>query len=562
MSCFDWFDIFLSNRHVLELLDRLGHLPSASFSGADRGIQTRVECTPGTRTRVLEMLMEWTLDSTGTPFFWLNGMAGTGKSTIAQSLCNRLHADGRLAASFFCSRSTGGGQNDASKIAPTIAFQLAYHFKGFMKQVCDLLTQIPNIVTQSIEQQLQKLFWEPLDNALVASEVPSSGEVPLIVVIDGLDECSDVGAQRFVEALLRRFQRDLPVHLRFLLFSRSERHIGIPIKESGVDVARFELHDIPQSDVSHDIRIHVEASMAEMSSRKSWGNSWYTEDDIHFIVVQANVLFIYAATVLRYLENSKFRPEKRLQTLRRLELTAKTTKTDALRPLHLLYSIILENLGEADDLEDFEVDLIRKILFILAHLPTPLPIPTIADMLDSELDEVRACISSLSSVVRQPAEISEPVTVLHASFPEFIRSPSKLLPPHLHLDVAVFHCLFLIRCLAILNGRLREGLLGTEVDRRAFRDTVSRDTLSTLISPALRYAAQYWPYHSMEANLEDPVSSSAVFISMSTFMSLHLLHWLECLAWTMNLDTIQSYLTKFRTHDLLSRVSSSLLQLC
>jgi len=212
------------------------------------------------------MLTAWALDRNGTPFFWVNGMAGTGKLTIAQSMCNRLDADGMLAASFFCSRSAGGGRNDARKIVPTIAFQLAYHIPGFMQHICDIL-HTPDRTIQPIEKQLKTLFWDPLDSSLMAS-ASLSDDIPLIVVIDGLDECSDEGAQEFVQSLLRRFEHNLPIHLRFILFSRSEKHIGTPIRATTVEVSRFQLHDVPHSDVTRDIRTYVEAGLAEMSSKK------------------------------------------------------------------------------------------------------------------------------------------------------------------------------------------------------------------------------------------------------------------------------------------------------
>jgi len=539
-----------------DLLKRLEHIPGASFESTESYHQTRVECTPGTRTRILEMLTAWTLDRNGTPFFWLNGMAGTGKSTIAQSMCNRLDADGMLAASFFCSRSAGGGRNDTRRIVPTIAFQLAYHIPGFMQKLCDVL-RTPDRTTQPIEKQLQTLFWEPLDNASVAS-ASLSDDVPLIVVIDGLDECSDAGAQEFVQALLRRFEHDLPIHLRFLLFSRSEKHIGTPIRATTVEVSRFQLHDIPQSDVTRDIRTYVEAGLAEMSSKKEWGSEWYNQDDIDFIVLQADVLFIYAATVLKYLKDSKFRPEKRLQILRQLAFTPKTKKIGPLRPLHFLYSVILENLGEVDDLEPFEVDLVRNILFILSCSPTPLPVSIIADLTGSELGEVRACISSLSSVIFIPPgskEKKESMRALHASFPEFVRSSSPLFPAHFWFDVREYHGLFFVKCLDILNERLREGLLGTHIHREAKVQDVSRELVKACISPGLQYATRYWISHAMNADLDklkDTISEP-----MCKFVDQHLLHWLECLYW-IKAESVVKYLRSKNAQDRL-RVSNNFL---
>ena len=547
---------FLITDISIELLKKLEHIPGASFESTDSDIRTRVECTPGTRTQILEMLTAWTIDRNGTPFFWLNGMAGTGKSTIAQSICNHLYADGMLAASFFCSRAAGGGRNDARKIIPTIAFQLAYHIPGFMQQICDVL-RIPDRTTQPIDKQLKTLLWKPLDDTLVASTASLSTNVlPPIVVIDGLDECMDAGAQELVKSLLQRFEHSLPIHIRFILFSRSEKHIGTPIRASTVEVSKFQLHDVLQSDVTRDIRVYVEAGLSQMSDKREWGSEWYKQDDIDFIVLQADVLFIYAATVLKYLEDSRFRPEKRLQILRQLALTATLTtdKTSPLRPLHLLYSIILENLGEADDLEAFEVDLVRNILFILSCAPEPLPIPTVADLIGFELSEVRECIGSLSSVVFTPPESeeeTEPVRALHASFPEFVRSSLPLLPAHFRFDVGDYHCLFFIKCLDILNEDLREGLLGSQANRQTNRNEISSKTLSTNIVPGLRYASRHFLFHGMKSDWKEPLLRTTASAAVSAFINRHLLHWLECLAWIRGLDAIQDSLSRAIAHNLL-----------
>ncbi|KAF9790951.1 hypothetical protein BJ322DRAFT_418044 [Thelephora terrestris] len=81
-------------------------------------------CLRGTRESVLSKIEHWAEDPEGFPVFWLNGVAGTGKSTIAQTVAERIFADGRLGASFFCSRSFEDRSN-LKLIFPTLAFQLA-----------------------------------------------------------------------------------------------------------------------------------------------------------------------------------------------------------------------------------------------------------------------------------------------------------------------------------------------------------------------------------------------------------------------------------------------------
>ena len=63
-------------------------------------------------------------DNADSPVFWLNGLAGTGKSTIAQTIAERAFAEGRLGASFFCSGAVED-RSDLQLIFPTLAFQLA-----------------------------------------------------------------------------------------------------------------------------------------------------------------------------------------------------------------------------------------------------------------------------------------------------------------------------------------------------------------------------------------------------------------------------------------------------
>ena len=499
----------------VDLLKRLEHIPDASFkSTSSDTAQIHVECTPETRKDILKQLTEWVYDfSTGRhSVFWLNGMAGTGKSTIAQSICNQLHADGHLAASFFCSRSAGGGRNDARRIVPTLAFQLSYYLKSFALKICDIL-RTPDRIKQPIKTQLAELLWAPLDDSFVSSGASGGHNVTPIIVVDGLDECLDTGAEEFMEALLSRFALNYPVHLRFIIFSRSERHIGIPIENTSVPVTRFVLHDVPYGTVNDDIRRYVETGFAEMTRRKRWQYNWYTLDDIDFIVTQAGVLFIYAATVLKYLAESKLQPQRRLQTLRDGALPAQ--KGGPLRSLHFLYSIILGTLGAVDEFEGFEADLVRRILFLVTSSPEPLPIHTISDLLASDKMDVWACVHALSSVIMVPDEsegYNKPVKVLHASFSEFLLSSSQHLPTHLRFNIGDMHRGFMLRCLGILQDRLRE-------DQGLILDN----------DEALAYAARHWTTFLAEASFVDRTLAEDAADELSQFVDAYLLRWLECL---------------------------------
>ncbi|KAB8238806.1 WD40 repeat domain-containing protein [Aspergillus alliaceus] len=50
--------------------------------------QHEVECLPGTRTDLLKQIIDWSHSPHGECVFWLNGMAGTGKSTVSHDQVN------------------------------------------------------------------------------------------------------------------------------------------------------------------------------------------------------------------------------------------------------------------------------------------------------------------------------------------------------------------------------------------------------------------------------------------------------------------------------------------
>ena len=83
----------------LALLDRMYHVADAGYLCGDRK-----GCMTGTRREILSDLENWLNDDQDKRVFWLNGLAGTGKSAIAQTFAETSFVSGKLGASFFCSR--------------------------------------------------------------------------------------------------------------------------------------------------------------------------------------------------------------------------------------------------------------------------------------------------------------------------------------------------------------------------------------------------------------------------------------------------------------------------
>ena len=66
-------------------------------------------CFKNTRTSVLKEIREWVASKDSKPIFWLNGMAGIGKTTIARTIVEQK--EDIWIASFFFSRDNTEASN-------------------------------------------------------------------------------------------------------------------------------------------------------------------------------------------------------------------------------------------------------------------------------------------------------------------------------------------------------------------------------------------------------------------------------------------------------------------
>jgi hypothetical protein len=188
----------------------LDSLPRAKRAGHNSGSHTRRSCFEGTRKAVLEDIDRWldNPDPNTPPIFWLNGMAGIGKSTIAQTAADRTYERGLLGASFFFSRGDGE-LTDPSRVMPTLAFQLARFDQIFMHHIAAALGKDPDAGYLTLRQQLQKLIIAPL------LPLVDNNRSVIHIVLDALDECDRSGAEELLH-FSALTSRDFPLSASLL----------------------------------------------------------------------------------------------------------------------------------------------------------------------------------------------------------------------------------------------------------------------------------------------------------------------------------------------------------
>ncbi|CEL56325.1 hypothetical protein RSOLAG1IB_11896 [Rhizoctonia solani AG-1 IB] len=359
----------------------------------------RRACTQDTRVQLLLELNEWSLDLGAPNIYWMNGMAGTGKTTIAYTFSESLKVRKMLGASFFCSR-TSGECRDVGRIIPTIAYQLARYSRPFQVALTRILGSDPDIGTQTITHQFDKLIKQPLDS--VKDAMPAG----LVIVIDALDECSNAKGVGMILDILFRMATKLP--LKFFVTSRPEPSVYARVHAQSDKTRMFMvLHDIERSLVRADIELFLRE---ELSSEQ------VPDTQLKKLAELAGNLFIYAATVIRYIRRTGVAIDhKRLGSI----LNASTGASRQYAEVDHLYSSILRNAIDNPSLEVVEKKQIQLVLWAVVCMREPVTVKALSEMTGTEPVDVEAALNPLFSVLHVSKETGT-VSTLHASFPDFI----------------------------------------------------------------------------------------------------------------------------------------------
>ncbi|KAB5591833.1 Vegetative incompatibility protein HET-E-1 [Ceratobasidium theobromae] len=480
---------------------QLEGMTPVKFANYDSRLSTdtnRRACTKDTRIAVLLQFNDWSCDPNAPNVYWMSGMAGTGKTTLAYTFCETLKKQKQLGASFFCTRTTAECR-DVGRIIPTIAYQLARYSLPFQSALCRILGNDPDISTRTISTQFERLLRDPILE--VKRAIPEN----LIVVVDALDECSntnDVGS--FLEILFR-YSTDLP--LKLFVTSRPEPGVWQKMQSQSIRTRSvFVLHEIEQSLVQADIELYLTEELESISPPKA---------QVQKLAELSGSLFIYAATAVRYIKEG--RGFGRLSTI--LEANSKSSKKHA--EIDKLYTAILTTALEDEKLEDGEKNLIRLALWTTICAREPVSVETLAALGgvgDSNL--AMAALEPLRSVL-YVSENGSMVTTLHASFPDFMFDHTR--SSIFFCDEAEHNQFLARRCFALMKDQLRFNICDLKSSFVRDRDIEDLDNrIKQFISPALSYACRYWSDH-----LRQVAVSEELFPYINEFLSDRLLFWME-----------------------------------
>ncbi|KAJ7089998.1 hypothetical protein C8R44DRAFT_892183 [Mycena epipterygia] len=363
----------------------LKHIPSCSINYWP----SETEMDPKPHSILRDWTSNFDIDSSN-HILWLYGPAGAGKSAVMQTLSRHLQDAGHPGGSFFFKR----GHPDcghARALFVTLAYDLALHIPEFRVQILQSVEQNPSVVGRSVVVQLQRLILDPC-RSLARS-------TPAIILIDGLDECDDLHMQQEILCAIGNAARghpDLP--LRFVIASRPEPHIRETFQGSSL-MGLTSAFSITQS-----------FSDVETYLRDEFTN------DLDLLVSKSSGYFIYASTVIKFIDDKNFRPTERLEIVQQLSIEASFDT-----PFYALDQLYTQTLSAAPARSRF-------LPILLAILNFDLTSSQLEELLELRPGDVHLALRGLHSILKiseGDASELETVALHHASLRDFLLDPTR-----------------------------------------------------------------------------------------------------------------------------------------
>ncbi|KAH7094147.1 hypothetical protein BKA62DRAFT_721026 [Auriculariales sp. MPI-PUGE-AT-0066] len=442
-----------NERSEIRERERLDEILKPAHTAAHYSGDAPEPCADGTRVSILSTIRDWVACENGPVVYWLAGLAGTGKTTIASSFCRQLETAGVKVLSFFISRNSPD-RNKLAAVVTTLAHQLGQCSSAARSTISKALEKRPLISARPIADQTRELLVAPL----AAIDQSADASPPqIVIVIDAMDECTDFAdsdgrdlLQTLVPALCNQ-----NFNVKLFLTSRYEPDLRVMLDQvfSGAQSDRetFLLHEVEEASVSADIRSFVTSGLASIRSRfPKIPRNWPPQEQIDELVTYSGKLFVFASTVLLWIGEKRASPISRLTEIlstTRLSRQVGPHERSPYSYLDALYLVVLQNATADPDPESETNSRLRLLLFLVTLVDYEVCPEILAGVLSLEKHDLDPLLGSLSSLLQLPnsssthprirlgleakssrklgISLDRQVRVFHKSFPDFIVDPRR-----------------------------------------------------------------------------------------------------------------------------------------
>lgn len=496
--------------------------------------EIRRSCLEGTRTAILDHIRGWIITASrkgadsAKKVFWICGLAGTGKTTVAHSIADWAEAENILGGDFFCSKFDPEC-NNPDLMFLTLSRQLCHFHAPFKEKIVEVLRSNPDVEYSTPDRQFEKLIVEPLE----ALDTP----FPLcLIVIDALDECkgknTSANVTSTVLAIIARFFSRISRFLIFVVTSRPEPGITALFQKPRTETLHevttsIELHMIEKESTRGDIKQCLVEGLKRVPDLYSVPQGWPPAEDVERLVELANGLFVFIRTAIAFvMDEEHCDPPGRLQHLSNVGADIESSGAG----LYELYSEIIQS--SHTKLSSELADRLQRVLGAIALAQVPLSVSALAGLVGLSEDAVVNTLRGLHSVLHIPGNRLDPILVIHPTFPEFLlRTPTPITsgaPATLDafcIQPTRKHWFLFSQCLDAMS-LLKRDMVGIRSPAK-FKSEIQgfAELTRKAIPPHVRYASRYWASHFLEG-LDDPKEID-VSDKFRSFMHDRALFWFE-----------------------------------
>jgi len=445
------------------------------FKSVKTGYHQDLCCMEGTRESLLKQIMAWVANGSKQTdrrnTYWIYGLPGIGKTSLAHSICASLHDQHQLAGAFFCQRD----DPELSKprnILPTLIHKLAILFPPFRTMVADLLRKDPNMTPESMKHTLFLNFIRRL---------PRPPTRTLVFVIDALDECGTTQSRPDILKALTDAAAHAP-WLKVIITSRPEVDIQCFFTPpTQLLHLRYDL--TADEETTSDLLLFAKARFNKVAVMRCLNSPWPEPLLFNGVISRAAGLFIFIKTLALTLEDCNDPTEL-------LGATSRDSASPGLTSLYELYSKIVKARRVHRNAE-FR----RMIGVLLTTVPyRPLCEETIAELAGVRADLVKMWVENLGSMLYRDEGGSGGIRVRHLSISDFFvrddcPADFQVIPRNANMELG-------ISCLKMMVKQLRFNICQLEDSWLANEDV--KDLPSRIeenISDALQYSSLYWSDH-------------------------------------------------------------------
>ncbi|KAJ2921005.1 hypothetical protein H1R20_g16087, partial [Candolleomyces eurysporus] len=275
---------------------------------------------------------------------------GFGKTAVAGTVSKKMESRTDLdfnpvGATFFFWR-TSDERNSPKHFIITLAYQFTTSIPELAPHIEAAVKRNPMILDKVLEVQLVKLIVEPFKSLGELDKMPHR-----LVIIDGLDECINSDQQSRVE---KQYAEDQ---------ERVQSFKGI--------TETLDLYQVGDhlKDVERFVRDELARIVESLDPQPGNAEEWPGEDIVKDFLQRAGGHILYAATVIRHIDDPYDDPLQRLQDILNYRVifnsTPDLTHSTPLSSLHELYRQILRSCPQAN--RAVMVEVLEELL-----LPQPL----------------------------------------------------------------------------------------------------------------------------------------------------------------------------------------------